>query len=60
MINCNQIEKILKLQAKFKEAIEEDRVTVLSCEQEIGKEIYKFIFSFKDPDMTELPIWKCL
>lgn len=60
MINCNQIEKILKLQSKFKEAIEEDSVTVLSCEQEIGKEIYKFIFSFKDPDMTELPIWKCL
>ncbi len=60
MINCNQIEEILKLQSKFKEAIEEDSVTVLSCEQEIGKEIYKFIFVFKDPDKTELPIWKCL
>lgn len=51
---------ILILQSKFNAAIEEDSVTALSCEQEIGKEIYKFIFCFKDPDKTELPIWKCL
>ncbi len=60
MINCNQIDDILKLQSKFSASIEDDSITALSCEQEIGKATYKFIFCFKDPDVTGSPVWKCL
>lgn len=60
MINGNQIEDILILQSKFKAAIVDDSVTKIFCDQEIGKERYRFIFYFKDPDKADSPIWKCL
>lgn len=54
-----QVGGILKVKEKFRGIVDDFDANIIACRQQIGKEDYRFIFQFIDPDTT-LPRWKCL